>query len=196
MGTGGSRYGAGRPGWHRKAEHCQRLDVRRWQREGCLKPGHAGLWGWTDPDTGERIASIGYSVEPGALRLRYTVNKGEPVALCVSILRTPCNYGGTRAWFGCPRCGRRVAVLFLAGEWFQCRHCARVAYASQSETATGRAWRKQAKTEAKLNADGSKPKGMRWATFDRLCAVIEQCEARRDAELEAMALRLFPHLLR
>lgn len=195
MGTGGARYGAGRPGWHRKAEHCRRLDVRHWQREGCLQPGRSGLWAWTDRDNGERTASIGYSVDGGALRLNYTVN-GEAVALRVPILRTPCTYGGARPWFGCPRCYRRVAVLFLAGGWFKCRHCAQVAYGSQSDDTTGRAWRKQAKAEAKLNPDGSKPKGMRWATYERLRGVIEECAALRDAELEAMALRLFPHLWR
>lgn len=67
-----TRNGAGRPGWHAKAEHCRSIDARR------------GL-GWTDPDTGEHLASIGYSVSPEALALIYTMN-GEPMRQHVPIL--------------------------------------------------------------------------------------------------------------
>ena len=193
MGTGGYRWGAGRPGWKRKAEHCRRIDARRWQREGILNGWASGSWVWRDAETGEQTASIGYRGEAGAVCLSYRVD-GESVVQRVPILHTACNYGGARTWFGCPCCGRRVAVLFLAGGRFRCRHCGRVAYGSQSDDASGRAWRQQAKAEAKLNPDGSKPKGMRWATYARLRAVILDCEERRDNELTAAALRLFPHL--
>ena len=54
MGTGGTRYGAGRPAQHAKAEHCKRLDVRRWHREGVLQAGVSGSWVWSDSATGGR----------------------------------------------------------------------------------------------------------------------------------------------
>lgn len=195
MGTGGARYGAGRPGWHRKAEHCRRIDVRRWHRAGVLQPGSVGGWCWSDPETGEQRASIGYAAEADAVRLSFSVN-GTPVAQRVPILHTACNYGGARPWFGCPHCGRRVGVLFLAGGRFMCRHCARVAYLSQSEDEGGRAWLKQRKAEAKLGPDGTKPAGMHWATFMRLRSVIVECEARRDAAFVEVCARLMPHLFR
>ena len=39
MGTGGSRYGAGRPGWKRKAERSQGFDVRQVAAKGLFKWG-------------------------------------------------------------------------------------------------------------------------------------------------------------
>ena len=55
----------------------------------------------------------------------------------VSITWTNCHVGGRRPWFTCSAhtngryCGRRVAVLYLAGESFACRKCYGLAYASQ-----------------------------------------------------------------
>jgi hypothetical protein len=56
MGTGGSRYGAGRPGWRRKCEHYLRFDVRNLHRVTRLRPGRLG-WQWTRD--GEQIAISG-----------------------------------------------------------------------------------------------------------------------------------------
>lgn len=189
MGTGGMRYGAGRPGWHVKAEHCRQIDARRWAREGILQDGRSGGWAWTDPDTGERLASIGYSVAGGAVTLIYTMN-GEPMRQHVPILATGCTYGGRRYWFGCPRCGRRVAILYLRNRGFACRHCNRIAYASQSEDALGRTWRKQSKAEAKLGDGWRRPKGMHVATHERLMRTIIECEERRDDALAFSVERL------
>ena len=52
----------------------------------------------------------------------------------VSLVTTPCNFGGVRYWFGCPHCGRRVAVLYLApGDvYFRCRHCNNLSYHSRN----------------------------------------------------------------
>jgi len=191
MGTGGARYRAGRPGWHLKAEHLRRIDVRCWQREGILRPGCVGGWIWIDPDTGELRASIGYAVGDDAVRLNFAIN-GEPVAQRVPILHTGCTYGGTRPWFGCPQCGRRMAVLFLAGRAFRCRHCARVVYLSQSLDEMDRAYLRQQKAKAKLNPDGTKPPRMHWATFERMRSFIDACEVRRNAAFLAMARRMLP----
>ena len=123
MSRGGSRWGAGRPAWKAKAEHCRRIDARRWKREGILQsPGRHGGWGWTDPETGEQTASIGYSVGPDAVTLIYTIG-GEPISQRVPILASGCTYGGKRLWFGCPSCGRRVAILYLRSRCFACRTC-------------------------------------------------------------------------
>jgi hypothetical protein len=61
------------------------------------------------------------------------------VAETVRIVRKPCRFGGTRPYFICPgivngiACGRRVAKLHGPGRYFLCRHCYRLAHASQSE---------------------------------------------------------------
>lgn len=183
MGTGGMRWGAGRPGRHVKAEHCRSIDARRWARDGILQAGRSGGWAWTDPDTGERLASIGYSVGPEAVTLIYSMGD-TPMRQHVPILATACNYGGQRYWFGCPWCGKRVANLFLRHRGFACRKCNRIAYASQSEDALGRTWRKQSKIEQRLGEYWQRPTGMHQATRDRLIAAMMECEERREDRLE------------
>jgi hypothetical protein len=182
MGSGGSRYGAGRPATHVKAEHCRRIDVRRWQREGILQPGQAGAWQWSDPDTGERTAAIGYRSNGGSVTLDYAID-GEPRKQLIRLDATACHYGGARQWFTCPVRGERVAVLFLRAGRFACRHCQRIAYGSQSGDLCDRTWRKQAKAEAKLGPNWTRPKGMHQATRERLMAIIWRCEERRETAL-------------
>lgn len=196
MGTGGSRYGAGRPAMHVKAEHCRRIDVRRWQREGILQAGRAGAWQWTDAETGKQLAATGYRSDPGRVTLNYSID-GKPNSQTVWLSQSACNYGSTRPWFVCPIRGERVAVLFLRAGRFACRHCQRIVYASQSDDACGRAWRKQAKAEAKLGANWARPKGMHEATHERLLSIIGGCEERRDAALAgylAVMMRRHPYV--
>jgi hypothetical protein len=190
MSRGGSRWGAGRPAWKAKAEHCRSIDARRWKREGILlSPGRLGGWGWTDPETGKQTASIGYTVGVGAVTLDYSVN-GEPISQRVPALATGCTYGGKRYWFGCPRCGKRAAILYLRSHRFACRTCQRLAYASQSEDEIGRMWRKQSKLEARLGKRWARPTGMHRTTHERLLQVIWNCEEMRDAALSEALVRL------
>ena len=192
MGRGGYRFGAGRPGWHVKAEHCRQLDVRRLHRDGWLRPGASCAWGWWT-DEGEKLGSISLQAEGESLVLTYSLN-GEPKIQRVDIERTACNFGGSRTWFACPRCARRCAVLYLR-DGFACRKCSRVAYASQSDDDMGRAWRKQRKVEVRLGENWRRPKGMHRTTYERLLNRIMQCEERRDDALCEFALRHFPDLL-
>jgi|SRR5208283_3598141 len=41
-------------------------------------------------------------------------------------------FGGTRYWFSCPGCARRVAILYLpfGADFFACRYCYSLTYAS------------------------------------------------------------------
>jgi hypothetical protein len=193
MGRGGSRFGAGRPGHKCKAEYVQRIDVREWARQGYLKAGNSFSWSWTRGD--EKTGSIGVSVfSTHALTLRYTFTlNGEARGIAdeVPVIRSQCAYGGSRPWFGCPRCAGRVAVLYLRGGRFACRKCQRVAYASQSEDVLDRMWRKQTKVEKRLYKHWQRPKGMRKKTYDKLIHIIYGLEERRDAALAAFAARLF-----
>lgn len=176
---GGWRWGAGRPGWHVIGEHCMRIDVRLWHRGGTLRDGYSGTWSWSRG--GEPSGSIGYAVGGGTVTLDYCAD-GVPVTERVVLDRTPCTYGGSRPWFRCPRCTARVALLYLRASRFACRACQRVAYASQSEDACGRAWRRQAKLEARLR---ERPKRMHRKTRERLLVAIFECEEARDRELAA-----------
>lgn len=118
-------------------------------------------------------------MQDGALVPSYAIN-GDSRTQCILMVHTPWHFGGNRAWFICPVRGERVAVLYMRGGRFACRHCQRVAYLSQSEDALGRAWRKQHKAEAKLGPDGERPRGMHSATYERLSTIICECEELRD----------------
>lgn len=193
MGRGGLRFNAGRPGWRMKAEHCLRLDVRDLARRRLLGSGSFG-WHWTDGSSGERVGSIEIEARGSELGLRYSI-RGEPKAQRVPLSRTTCTFGGARPWFHCPRCDRRVAILYLTGGRFACRRCGQVAYASQSEDLCARTWRRQAKLEAKLGDDWRRPKGMHRATHERIMSRILACEEVRDSALAAFIDRHW-HLLR
>ena len=196
MGKGGSRWGAGRPALHVKAEHCLKLDVRRWQREGVLRPGCIGSWQWTDSETGERRSSIGFQTNHGSVTLNYSID-GKPQSQTIWLSESACNFGGVRPWFVCPVRRERVAVLYLRAGRFACRDCQRIAYASQSDDLCARMWRRQQKAEAKLGPYWARPKGMHEATRERLLSIIWDCEEQRDGALAdylAGMMRRYPSL--
>jgi hypothetical protein len=105
------RYGA-----KSTTDDYRTLDVRRWAREGMLRPRYWSGWQWTR--NGETVASIQMRAEYDRVILIYRHRsgggewKGEQYP--VRIVRTPCNLGGSRPWFICPAvgCGRRVAILY------------------------------------------------------------------------------------
>jgi hypothetical protein len=193
MGQGGARYGAGRPAHRAKGEQLQRVDVRIWARQGYLSRARAFSWTWNRG--GEPTGSIGVTVVPqSAVRLGYsaTIN-GERRIIDdrVELIYKPCNFGGARPWFQCPRCARQVAQLYMRAGRFACRHCQRVAYSSQAEDVLDRTWRKQERLEAKLGENWRRPKGMRQRTYERLMDGVRDCEERREAAFCIAAARLF-----
>lgn len=175
-------FGSGRPSGGGKVcvESLRRLDVRRLARAGYLDSGVTGTWGWSSD--GQTTATIGVTVQDDRVTLAYSTS-GKSMRYDVLIDRTPCTFGGTRVWWRCPAagCGRRVAVLFLGGAVFACRHCYRLAYQSQRETPGDRATRRADKIRDRLgwqagilNGNGGKPKWMRWPTYARLVAQHDQ----------------------
>ncbi len=178
-------FGSGRPGGSGRntVESCRSIDVNRLHREGCLEPGWWGGLQWTRD--GEKVASITLRAEDDRLRLSYRLRVGdgawEDVTESVQIVSDPCCFGGTRPYFICPgvvngnACGRRVAKLYGPGRYFLCRHCYRLAYASQSEGPWDRTLRKANKIRMRLGGDPGmaaafppRPKGMWRRTYDRL----------------------------
>jgi hypothetical protein len=89
-----------------------------------------------------------YACRHDRLHLTYRVRVGgderEDVNETVRIVRVLCRFGGARPYFVCPgvvngtACDWRVAKLYGPGRFFMCRHCCRLAYASQSEDAQRR----------------------------------------------------------
>jgi hypothetical protein len=193
MGTGGSRYGAGRPGWRRKCEQMKRLDIRDLSRRGRLSPGQHFSWSWKLGD--EPCGSIGVESFTCYLELSYTWTtwNDDPRHLrySIPIERTPCTYGGSRPWFRCSRCNRRCAVIYGVATndgRFGCRVCMRLAHSSEAESQMDRLWRKQSKIEARLLDGEIKPKGMRWRTYNQLIDRINQIEQQKDVHFLASRL--------
>jgi len=173
-------FGSGRPGWRPIGEQLLRLDVRFLHRNDWLRTGLSFTlsWSWG----GEPTASIGVTTSPDSIRLSYSTRAGEQVDELVDLDRTLCNYGGMRTWFLCPRCGRRVGVLF-AGRRFWCRHCYGIAYAVENEDKISRLLRRSNKLRERVQAKAGtaypvtfKPKGMHQRTFDRIRWEIEELE--------------------
>ena len=174
--------GLGSGSWYRwdsktTTESQHRIDIRWLKKKGFLRPGNMGSLAWSRGD--EQTGSINFNMEEGhmILNYRHRPHGGEwaPVEQEVSFDWTLCNYGGQRTWFLCPRCWRRVALLYGAGKYFFCRHCYGLVYSSQQESRPDRLMRKARKIRARLGAGNdlmepilSKPKNMHQKTFYRI----------------------------
>jgi hypothetical protein len=121
----------------------------------------------------------------------------------VRIVRIPCRFGGNRPSFVCPgaandiTCGRRVTKLHGAGRYFLCRHCYRLAHASQSEGEWDRTLRRANKIRQRLGGEpgvaapfSQKPKGMWKRTYERLCNQAFEAEMVADEAFAIGAERL------
>jgi hypothetical protein len=108
-------YGSGRP----TCESCKSIDVRRWHRDGRLRPGQYFSWSWSRG--GEPSGNINVRTDLGAVVLMYRSRsygdaEWKSVEQRVLIAWTACHLGGRRPWFVCSvyssgrYCGRRVGA--------------------------------------------------------------------------------------
>ena len=185
-GSGGS-WGFGK----RKCEEALRLDIRSIKRRDCLIPGKRFSWQWLT--RGEVRSSIGIKVHDHHVVLNYSHQK-EPVEQQILFEWTPCNYGGERAWWRCPHCGKRCAVLYGAGKYFSCRACQGLVYTSTCETARDRKFRRANDLRYKIGAEAGslnrlpifKPKGMHQKTWDKIRWEIQELEHQGWMEMGRM----------
>lgn len=104
----------------------------------------------------------------------------------VHVTSSPCQFGGRRWWWICPRTGKRVVKLYLpnGGIHFWSREAYGLGFQSTRETPIDRAHRRAARLYRKLgdyyNGPSSewpaKPKGMHWQTYDGICEQISAVE--------------------
>lgn len=159
---------------HATCEEVKRVDIRYMRKQDLLKPGYSGTLSWTV--RGESSGYICYRVDKNCLVLNYRFREygGEwqPLEESVQFDRTPCNYGGERLWFLCPRCSKRVAVLYGVGARFLCRHCYSVRYSSQMKGKLDQLIEQKHKLGKRIFEDYDgygwrKRKGMHQKTFDK-----------------------------
>ena len=77
-----------------------------------------------------------------------------------------------------------------------CRHCGRLAYASQSDDVFGGSWRRQRQLERRLGDDLARPKGMHHRTHSKLVRAILACYDERDQALAGWLFKLNGRLRR
>ena len=138
---------------------------------------------------------IRYKMEEDTITLKYHHHPSrgkerEAIEQVVYFEKTSCNYGRYRLWFLCPKCSRRVAVLYCAGRQFLCRHCCKLTYTSTRECLEDRMRRKARKIRKRLGASNNlfepilfKPKYMHQKTFDRL---RKEADSASNLSLEIM----------
>ena len=114
----------------------------------------------------------------------------------VWLTHTTPGYGGRRAWFRCPLCARRCAILYIAGR-LACTVCLGLAYRSERGTKQDRLNRKVRKLLDRVGgADNlcerfpDKPPRVWWRTYSRLADQWAEIECRRIAAFLPMLARL------
>lgn len=152
------------------------LDIRKIIRAGLWVPGNSFSWQWLVND--RQVAGIRIRVDVQSMVLSYLIKStSEVVEQRVQTQTYPCHLGGERRWFTCPQCSKRVALLYAPGQYFACRKCYGLGYATQKEGAGDRAASRANKLRKRLgwdagilNGNGGRSKGMHWKTYLRLKA--------------------------
>ena len=158
---------------------CNRVDSFKADRP----PGRYAIkWifgGSITLDVGDNCVSLVYDIADQSICER------------VELSTAPNHYGGSRPYFLCPGCGRRVRFLYRPLEQlrFRCRSCWRLNYPSQQETPSEVGpYRKGVKLllerfkmplgkipgpENFYGFIPLRPKGMHWHTYRKLCQELE-----------------------
>ena len=186
--------GSGRIGGKRTTGSMWSLDIRALYRDPLFVPERRVVYTWSM--NGEPEASINIDIGHGQVVLSYvfTPAGGEPKRIKdkVFLSWTACHYGGERPWFLCPRCGRRVAVLW-GGEHYLCRHCHNIAYNSQRNDRHGRLLMRMRRIKKRLGGEDwwRKPKWMHQRTYDKLREKYWHYEEAAEEALCQKYRRLF-----
>jgi hypothetical protein len=189
-----------------RLESGLRLSLPNLMRDGFLKRGECGrprvlrwTWTYTDEEFASLILTGGLEGERhGWIRL-----KADWIDQHIELRGKPRHFGGCQFYFHCAYTGEDVSVLWRppGAKRFAARQRwgRRVAYGSQFQTPYDRALSQARKIRARIGGPGwesledpfpPKPKGMRWATYDRAAQRCEGYEATADARLITLAGRL------
>ncbi len=140
MGGTGSGRGLRSGRLNRKwtCEESRRIDIRYYYKN-ILKPGTRFPISWTSTKSGQ-AGTIEINVGQEEIILIYKTTNSETgkkidFMYSADLDYTPCNYGGLRVWLVCPKCYRRVAVIYYdrRDSYFKCRICANLNYQSSQE---------------------------------------------------------------
>ncbi|MCX8008923.1 MAG: hypothetical protein N3A54_04465 [Patescibacteria group bacterium] len=131
----------------KEADNLPSISISTLNKEGFFRRIlSSGRSKWTYGITRNEI-SVGFTIstlaENSYIHFSYTQTDSEgntkDFDYKIQLTTTPCKYGGVRYWFICSLstngnyCGRRVGVLYKAGNYFACRHCYNLTYKSRNE---------------------------------------------------------------
>jgi hypothetical protein len=155
-----------------------------WDDVSCLDADHIAGWGALTgysgvigfDDTEPREIHVEHDSERDTLAASYVwkgEDEAEPIRSTVHLERRPCRFGGARAYFICPCCGRRTLRLAVLPNGLVCGTCGRITWGSRRETETRRLVRKANKLALRLGLDSctdapKRPPRMRLATYARI----------------------------
>lgn len=182
-GYGSGRYGVGGVIPKYTVEDCLCLDIKKLSRARILTPGLLTIWQWSNERYDGSKDTIKILTMSYGIKLYYAIKNNMTgdekfMDYIVYLTWTNCNYGGRRPWFLCPKCNRRVAILYSKNYFFLCRYCHDLTYASCQESGDRykELRRKIFKILNILREDETsymalvppKPKGLHWKTYNRL----------------------------
>ena len=114
----GMNYSGGENRTHGKIERAERIDSFE----------AAKVDGW-----GTLLTSGMIPLDCGHFGNDVELSRGQ-WSTALELTRTPSGFGGSCAFWLCPRCGKRVRFLYFKNLGFVCRSCAKLNYRSQQRT--------------------------------------------------------------
>lgn len=130
-----------------EADGLKKIPISWLNKQGFLKSYASGVITWTQGWSGVK-SRIGIAMsinnEGGYMNLNYAQidrfnDENKDFDYTVHLTTTLCHFGNKRYWFLCPlekdgqSCGRRVVVLYKGGDYFGCRDCYNLTYASRNK---------------------------------------------------------------
>jgi hypothetical protein len=177
-----------------KVEEWRSIDLANLRRLRMLDPTRVGKTGqvpairWKTP---QGVDQIGVIAKPHGVMFVRRDDRGQLGKLFITFVFTATRFGGRRAWFRCPGCGKGCRVLYGVNS-LRCRKCRGLKYHSQYETPAFRLLDRAHKIRKRLGKPAPsgdplppKPRYMRWRTYRRLERLVLRLERAGWAAMSA-----------
>lgn len=182
----GMNYGGGENRTHGQVEQAPRIDS--------FEAGAVHHWGTIFAYGGGQMIPLECDHFMDDEREVVELSRGDTLEL----VRTANHFGGSRAYWLCPRCGRRCRYLYFKNHRFQCRECAKLNYRCQQRTNDSTNYARDGLKLAREKlgweppfdicpaefpyVTPDKPKGMHWATYRRYLARYQRYQKKYQDE--------------
>jgi len=142
----------GRPAGKTKVEDLLSVDLRVLKRTGALMDGCTSVIQWFRQDQYLGEYRVVATTDDLSINCHIQRSPEYNISEKVELTYTNCYLGGSRPWMVCPRCHRRIMILYLATAGLGCRHCLNLTYASRNEGRTDQLLRSVRNSRKKVGA--------------------------------------------